>query len=156
MKRGDIVFLDTNVLLSATDASRSQHSAARQLFSLAGRSGVHLALSGQILREYAVVATRPLEVNGLGLGVDEALSNLRQFRRRTVFLDETEVVWQRLEALIATEAPSGKRIHDANVVAIMQAHAVTCLVTDNTRDFQEFADIRLLTTPQCVSMMPSS
>ena len=31
--------------------------------------GWHLAASGQILREYLVVATRPLDANGLGLHV---------------------------------------------------------------------------------------
>ena len=64
---GDILFVDTNVLLTATDESRPQHRDAGRLFGESGLHGLHLAASGQILREYLVVATRPPDTNGLGL-----------------------------------------------------------------------------------------
>ena len=54
---GEVVFVDTSVLLSATDESRSHHEEARRLIAESGTRGVHLAASGQILREYLVVAT---------------------------------------------------------------------------------------------------
>ena len=87
---GDILFVDTNVLLAATDRSRPSHADACRLVAGASRYGCHLALSGQILREYLVVATRPVEVNGLGLSPDQAIRNLAAFRRHAVFLEETE------------------------------------------------------------------
>ena len=40
---GDILFADTNVLLTATDESRPQHRSAGRLLSEAGARGLHLA-----------------------------------------------------------------------------------------------------------------
>ena len=142
IKAGEILFLDTNVLLTATDRSRPDHLSARRLLSLARRGGFHLAVSGQVVREYLVVATRPTNANGLGLGVPDALRNVAQFRRRTVLLDENEAVSNRLTALIASCATAGKRIHDANIVATMLTHGIALLVTQNREDFEGFPGIR--------------
>ncbi len=38
---------------------RPGHNAARQFISESGPKGLHLAMSGQIVREYLVVVTRP-------------------------------------------------------------------------------------------------
>ena len=57
---GEILFADTNVFLSATDRSREHHAEARELLQAAGAGKAVLAVSGQIIREYLVVATRPV------------------------------------------------------------------------------------------------
>ena len=57
---GDILFVDTNVLLTTTDESRPQHGDAGRLLNEPGHHGLHLTASGRSLREYLVVATRPL------------------------------------------------------------------------------------------------
>ena len=67
-----VVLLDTNVLLSATDPRRPLHRAALAVLNDWPNQGFVLAVSSQILREYLVVATRPVEVNGLGLGTEDA------------------------------------------------------------------------------------
>lgn len=96
MTRGSTVFMDTNVLLSATAAGREDHAIARDLFGAAHDAGVHFALCGQILREYLVVATRPVDVNGLGMATGDELSNVEWFRRRMIVLEETESVLDQL------------------------------------------------------------
>jgi predicted nucleic acid-binding protein len=101
--------------------------------------GVALATSVQILREYLVVATRPIEVNGLGLGSAEALANVAAFRGRTRLLGDGEPVWDRLQALVGTHGCKGKQIHDANIVASALSSGVTRLVTTNVVDFRRFA-----------------
>ena len=99
---GDILFVDTNVLLIATDESRLQHRDAGRLLNESGRRGLHLAASGQILREYLVVATRPQETNGLGLQVRDATANVTEFLRCIHLYDETEEVARRLHQLSLT------------------------------------------------------
>jgi len=64
------VLVDTNVLLSATAPLRRLHRAALVVLNDWPNQGIDLTASGQVFREYLVVATRPLEVNGLGFGVD--------------------------------------------------------------------------------------
>jgi predicted nucleic acid-binding protein len=52
--------LDTNVLLAATDEGRDQHARAIETLDEWPAAGTTLYTSGQILREYLAVATRPL------------------------------------------------------------------------------------------------
>ena len=58
---GDTLFVDTNVLLIATDESRSLHREALQLLAGSVTPDLSLAISGQVVREYLVVATRPVD-----------------------------------------------------------------------------------------------
>lgn len=139
---GDVIFLDTNVLLTATVERRPQCAAAQGILRSAGRAGVHLAVNGQILREYLVVATRPARQNGLGLRPDQALANVTAFRRRVLLYAEDEAVVNRLGKLVREAGLQGKRIHDANVAATMLVHGISALVTDNPDDFAPFADVR--------------
>ena len=142
---GDTLFVDTNVLLTATDESRPQHQDAGRLLNESGHRGLHLAASGQILREYLVVATRPLETNGLGLQVRDATANVTEFLRCIHLYDETEEVARRLRQLGLSYGLRGKRLHDANIVATMSIHGIRALVTQNPGDFATFDEIDLLT-----------
>ena len=142
---GDILFVDTNVLLTATDASRPQHWDVGRLLGESGRHGLHLAASGQILREYLVVATRPLDANGLGLHVRDATANVNEFLRCVHLYDETEEAARRLRQLALTHGLHGKRLHDANIVATMSTHGIRVLVTQNPDDFARFDEIDLVT-----------
>ena len=144
IRAGDVLFLDTNVLLAATDEGRAQHRLAQEVLVSANRHGYHLGVSGQVLREYLVVATRPLEVNGLGLSPGDALRNVDEFRRRSVLYDETEAVSDRLRQLVRDHEPRGKRIHDVSVVATMLTHGLTHLVTQNSGDFAGLPGVDIL------------
>ena len=141
---GEVLFADTNVFLSATDRSRSQHEAARDLLIEAGDGRFQLALSGQVVREYLVVATRPVDANGLGLETQEALRNVQVFTSAPfIFCDEPEAVSHRLRDLTAARELTGRRIHDANIAATMLVHGIPRLVTQNTRDFVELKEIEV-------------
>ncbi|MXW50684.1 MAG: type II toxin-antitoxin system VapC family toxin [Gammaproteobacteria bacterium] len=140
-KVGDVVFIDTNVLLTATEESRPNHEAAHRLIAESDRSGMHLAVSGQILREYMVVATRPVDVNGLGLNPRDAIGNVEAFLGFLRLYDETEAVADKLRRLGQKHGLQGKRFHDANIVATMSVHGIRVLVSDNFKDFAVFDDI---------------
>lgn len=145
MKRGDVVFLDTNILLAATDAGRSVHHAAVDVFQNLPGEGIHLAVSGQVCREYLVVATRPARNNGLGLASTDAIENINEFRSRTIFLEENLDVSEGLVNLLSQTGVSGKRIHDMNIAATMLSHGVRTLLTFNPGDFSavEGIDVRV-------------
>ena len=145
--RGESVFLDTNILLSASDRDRSAFAACRQIISRPADVGYHLYIGPQVVREYIVVATRPVEVNGLGLTGTDALHNIGQFQRRTIMVGESEKSVEKLLTLISQYSVSGKRIHDANIIAVMFENGISCLLTLNTDDFKTFSGIELY-TPQ--------
>jgi predicted nucleic acid-binding protein len=144
MLRGSLVLVDTNVLLTATDSSRPGFKEARELFTRALASGVHLCVSGQIIREYLVVATRPATVNGLGLSFLDAIHNVQALQRRLVFLEESELVSSELLSLVQKYELSGKRIHDANIVALMHAERISLLISCDPKDFSLFSTIEVL------------
>ena len=142
---GEILFADTNVFLSATDRSRKHHAEARELLQAAGEGKAILAVSGQIIREYLVVATRPVEVNGLGLAVEDALKNIAVFTRPPfLFCEESERVARRLRDLVQTHRLMGKRVHDGNIVATMLAEGIDRLITENVGDFASFEEIEAI------------
>lgn len=145
MTRGSLAFLDTNILLAATDTGREGHQAALRVFEMLPAAGVHLALCGQILREYLVVATRPMDADGLGMDLHLALENIEEIRSRCVFLDETDESLQILMDIVRDRQIRGKRTHDANVAAMMISSGVSTVVTYNTRDFSEFPGITAVT-----------
>ena len=153
---GEILFLDTNILLTATDESRQHHQFARHVITAHQRSGFHLGISGQIIREYLVVATRSPEANGLGLDLADALNNAEAFSQRLVFFEETEAVSNRLNLLIKNYRLIGTRIHDANVVATMSTHGLSKLITENQADFSVFSEVGILGLPEFYEILSDS
>lgn len=137
--------LDTNVLLAATDEGRAQHDQALGIVNDWPGRGTTLYTSGQIMREYLAVATRPAERNGLGMTLADALANVRAFRARTRLLAEDGKVADRLLTLLDDVSCRGKQIHDANVVATMLVHGIDTIVTINLVDFTRFeTQVRLV------------
>jgi len=130
--------LDTNVLLAATDEGRAEHRDALTVVNDWAAGHTSLYTSGQVLREYFSVATRPAERNGLGLSVTDALGNVRAFRKRTILLAEDAKVTDRLVGLLADVRCEGKQVHDANIVATMLVHGIDTVVTMNFADFARF------------------
>jgi predicted nucleic acid-binding protein len=136
----DRVVLDTNVLLAATDTGRKEFGRARAALDEWPAQGTTLYTSGQILREYLCVATRPVQRNGLGLSRADALTNVHAMRGRLRLLAENEKATDRLLGLLATVDCAGKQVHDANIVATMLTHGVDTLATINIDDFVRFDD----------------
>lgn len=134
----DRVILDTNVLLAASDLARADHQDALASLNVWPASGVSLYTSGQILREYLAVATRPVDDNGLGMARPTAVANVRELRARLHLLAEDGKVAGRLLKVLDEVECAGKQIHDANVVATMLVHGVDTIATSNFKDFAKF------------------
>jgi predicted nucleic acid-binding protein len=134
----DRVMVDTNVLVAATDEGRAEHHEALTILNDWPTRNTTLCISGQIVREYLTVATRPADSNGLGLKPPDALGNVRAIRERATLLAEDATVAERLLGLLADVECSGKQVHDASVIATMLVHGVGTVVTMNIRDFARF------------------
>ena len=104
-KSAERVFVDTNVLVDATNLDRPSHASA--LAFLERRPG--LVFSAQIAREYLVVATRPVAVNGLGLTLDVALANLAEYRTVIRLLPEERPLLPQLLRLLREVRATDKK-----------------------------------------------
>jgi predicted nucleic acid-binding protein len=129
------LLVDTSVLLEATDAGRRNHRSARKLIEQRQR----LVFPAQVVREYLVVATRPVEVNGLGLSVQDALLNVEELRRLIRLLPEEKPLLKTLLDLLGKAPCRGKQVHDLHIIAAALVHKVPSIVTLNPRDFAPYA-----------------
>jgi predicted nucleic acid-binding protein len=137
----DRVFVDSNVLLSATDRARATHTESQEFLAACVRGNLRGFACGQVFREYALVATRPVEVNGLGVPAGQAASNIRSFLQAVQVLEETAESLQELLRLVDAHDLKGKRIHDANLVAVMRSHGLRAIKTWNPGDFHCFEGV---------------
>lgn len=153
---GEILFLDTNVLVAATDESRPFHAAAQALIARGRSVGLQGATSGQVIREYLVVATRPMSANGLGLSPADALGNIEKMTRHLQFCDEPESVSIRLRRLVSAGDIAGKAIHDANIVATIAEQGIRLLATENPEDFAGYPEIGMVRLSEVVNKLPAT
>ncbi|MDM8523856.1 PIN domain-containing protein [Desulfococcaceae bacterium HSG8] len=142
MNDNDKVFIDTNILVYMVNEDSDFHEEISDRFeSLA--EDYELWISRQVLREYAVVMTRP-GVLEIPLTTEELISDIHIFMSFFHIADETETVTNNWEQLVGRYAVSGKRIHDTNIVATMMAFSIAKIFTKNTQDFAVFNEIELL------------
>jgi len=134
------LFVDTNVLIFATNSLSPWQRAAEGALMGARQQGVELVLSPQILREYLVAATRE-NVAGAGLPLADILSNVQGFQRDFRVVDDTEAVSSALQALLHKFSFAGRQVHDGNIVATMQVYRIDHLLTHNVADFARFSSL---------------
>jgi predicted nucleic acid-binding protein len=136
----DRVFVDTNVLVYANVASAALHATALAAFHNLRGAGAELWVSRQVLREYLATLTRP----GIYAAPPSAAllaTQVRGFESAFHVADETAAVTAHLLAVLAAFPVGGKQVHDANIVATMQAYGIARLLTHNVADFARFAPV---------------
>lgn len=130
--------LDTSVLLRIRDESSPRREECVALLSLLEADPRGAAIVTQVLIEYWVVATRPRIANGMELTPAEADADLANFLKILPCLAEPPDVLQRWRRLVTTSQTRGRPAHDARLVALMEHHGLTDLVTLNPGDFARF------------------
>jgi len=131
--------LDTSILVRLANATDAQHAVtARAVLELHRRSEV-LHLTPQVLIEFRNVATRPKTANGAGLPIVDAEAHAGTFEAKFPMLQETPDIFAAWKALVGALGVIGKQVHDARLVAVCHAHAVTHLLTFNVAHFARMA-----------------
>jgi predicted nucleic acid-binding protein len=136
------IFVDANILVRLSDTGSAAHAVCRRAIPLLLGKKQRLCVGSQVLIEYWAVATRPVAVNGLGFPPDIAEQELRDFDRWVNLLEEPADMAWRWRRLVNEYDVRGKQAHDARLVAFMQAHGLTDLLTLNPTDFARYEGIR--------------
>lgn len=85
------------------------------------------------------------------------VQRIKYFETHFYVADETSAVTDILLNLIETIPVGGKQIHDANIVATMQAYGIGRLLTLNIKDFSRFSQqITLLTLDTVLQQIDNS
>lgn len=134
--------MDTNILVYISNQSSPFHSKALNAF-VEIRNHYELWISRQVLREFAVVVSRPDFAEHPADSVS-LISALTKWGEIFQVADETDAVTQNLIQLISGYNIKGKRIHDAIIVATMMTNKIARILTMNAADFKSFKGISVM------------
>ena len=148
------VLVDTNVVVRLLPrAGATTHLVAANVITQLRDQQHELFLVPQVLYEFWVVATRPAEQNGFGFTPAEAAQDLSRLQRLFTLLRDERSIFDRWEQLVTDSQVAGKAAHDARLVAAMQRHGLSHLLTFNPSDFKRYSAIQLL-EPGLVAASP--
>jgi predicted nucleic acid-binding protein len=139
-----LCLLDTNILLRALDRSHPHFRAVRRGLIVLQRQGARPCVAAQNLVEFWAVATRPRDANGLGMSCEWAAAQISRMRQFFVILSESTDVQSEWERLVAQYRVSGKKVHDARLVAMMNIHRVSHILTFNIADFSRYPGLKAI------------
>jgi predicted nucleic acid-binding protein len=122
----------------------AQRETARKAIKALAAQGHELQLVPQNLMELWVVATRPASPNGLGLSIIEAASELMRLKSMFPLLPDTPAIYPVWESLVIQYRVSGKPAHDARLVAAMQVHGLTAILTFDKTGFSRYAGVQVV------------
>ena len=146
MTAAEPVFVDTNVLIYATQASSARYAVAQTLLHIPEAAGTPLWISDQILREFHAAVTRPQPaVPPMPMAL--AVEQVKFFSQRFWIAVDGPAVRAQLLALLDTYPTAGRQVHDANIVATMLANGIARLLTFNVADFRRFAGLITVEPP---------
>jgi predicted nucleic acid-binding protein len=138
------VLIDTNILARIAHKNHPHTPVANSALHRLWTGGHELRIVPQVLYEYWSVATRPAEHNGLGFDTETVNADVERFKRVFSVLRDERGILEPWQVLVTNCKVPGKQAHDARLVAAMQRHALSHLLTFNLADFKRYPDIIVL------------
>jgi predicted nucleic acid-binding protein len=134
-----LVLVDTNVLLRLVKSDDALHTTALAALDRLVDLSATVVIVPQCCYEFYVVATRPVDVNGLGLDPETADAKLDEFLGFLSLLRDERTILESWRDLVRTYRVRGKTAHDARLVAAMRRHRIDHVLTFNTSDFKRYS-----------------
>ncbi len=131
--------IDTPLLLRIVNRADVQHVAAETVIETLRHQGKMLHIAPQNLVEFRNGATRPIEVNGLGLSSSVVEGHAEEFEKKFRLLPKRPEIFPAWKTLVKAAGVTGKQVHDARLVAICHVYALTHILTFNVRHFAQLA-----------------
>ena len=144
--------LDTGILLRLLNREADLHDVIRRTIRKLKQENHECVTTPQNLCEFWNVCTRPESSRGgLGLTFEEAHRRLRTIERIATVLCDLPATGERWKQLIVQHKVHGVQVHDTRLVALMDLHGVTRLLTLNPADFHRFPHIVSVTPEDLLS-----
>lgn len=144
------MLVDTNLLIRALQPHHPLYRTADGAIAALRFQNRRLYLVPQNLIEFWTVATRPIDVNGLGFSPAAARTEIERLERFFTVLRETPALYPAWKRLVFTYQVSGKPTYDARLVAAMQVHGITSILTFNPADFRRYAGIEVVAPAEII------
>ena len=134
------VFVDTNILVFANTATAPFHAEAQAALRSFAGSEAELWISRQILREYLATLSRAQSFTA-PVPAASLCADVLRFQAQFQIAEDGPAVTGNLLTLLGSTIVGGKQVHDANIVATLQAYAIPALLTHNVKDFERFGQV---------------
>jgi predicted nucleic acid-binding protein len=138
------VLADTNILLRKVHRNFAGHTEAVQALRVLRERGDRVCVVPQNLYEFWVVATRPIQNNGLALSPAQAGRMTSRIEEVCVLLRDPPALYDEWRRLVGAYALSGKSAHDARLVAAMKVHGITQILSFNADDFARYSEVTVI------------
>jgi predicted nucleic acid-binding protein len=135
---------DTNILLRSAEPAHPTHQQAVNSVKTLLANGDRVCLISQNLIEFWNVATRPIDKNGFGWTPAKTDSEISRLESLLTVLPDSQAIYREWRKVVLDNSVLGKQVHDARIVAAMNVHQITKLLTFNTKDFKRYKGIALL------------
>ena len=129
---------DTNIILRFLHVADPRHEVVFAAVRGAFARGESICIAPQVIYEFWSVATRPVNVGGLGWSVARTHAEVDVLLEQFELIADSPSVFEFWLELVTIHGVSGKPSHDARLVAAMQAHGLETLLTLNGADFKRF------------------
>ena len=136
--------LDTNILLRTADVSSNSHTIANEAINQIINDGNECVITSQILIEFWVVATRSIDLNGLGWNTSQTKEYVNDLLDNFTLITENLDIFSNWLKLVTDHKIKGKRSHDIRILAVMISHNITNLLTFNPKDFIQLPNIKIV------------
>lgn len=133
--------IDTNILLRLAEPGHQMHAAAQNAINVLVKNGDELCVFPQNLIELWNVATRPAKYNGLGFTQLQTQSEVQRIEKFFRLILDKPGIYTEWKRLVIAHAVEGKEVHDTRIVAAMNVHRISQLLTFNKDDFKHFTNI---------------
>jgi predicted nucleic acid-binding protein len=142
------VLIDTGVLLRLLDRGDPAHAAIRQALRGLNSRGDLPVTAAENVAEFWNVCTRPASARGgYGPSVAETDKRLRLLERLFPVLTDVPGTYALWRQLVVAYGVQGVQVHDARLVALMQTHSLTHLLTLNPADFARYQGLVVPVSP---------
>lgn len=139
----DKVLIDTNIWIYYLDSDSLLYKKSRNKIAELLDKDAELYTTNQIIREILVVLTHPNLIEK-PLSPSEAVNKVREINEYFQVLFDTEQSKEELMKFIERYEIGGKKIHDANIVAVMKTNKIKIICTNNDKDFKRFKEIDVI------------
>ena len=141
----DKIFIDTNILVYASNRNELIGQTAYKTLSSLRDNRSELFISAQTLREYAnaIIRMAIADKKDLRSAITNVQKNVVEFQNQfNVLLENKTVIsiWQNM----LPQLKSNKQVYDYYIAATMQAHNINAILTHNVNDFLLFKNLTVI------------
>src|SRR5713101_2383464 len=123
------VLVDTNILLRSAQPSHPLCAQATHAVSKLLRQKDAVFFCPQNIAEFWNVASRPAEMNGLGLSQEEVLEEVNSIESLLTLLPDIPAFYSVWKRIVQDHRVQGVKVYDARLVAVMSVYAIDSVLT---------------------------